>query len=79
MGSWLYLEEDSDRYFLGTWTWVSDKSQQCYIHDSLPKDIKKIIYEQQWGGFLKLLPLVGRGRGGRRPPRQGRGQGWKPS
>ncbi len=50
LGSRLHLEEDSGCYFLGTWMWVVDKSQRCYICDSLPKDIKKIIYERQWGG-----------------------------
>jgi hypothetical protein len=46
LGSWLYLEADRGRYFLGTRTWVDDKSQQRYIHESLPKDIKKFIYER---------------------------------
>jgi hypothetical protein len=41
-GSWLHLEEDSGRYFLGTRTWVVDKSQRRYIRDSLPEYIKKI-------------------------------------
>jgi hypothetical protein len=44
-GLWLYLEEDSGCYFCGTWTCIVDKSQWRYIHDSLPEDIKKIIYE----------------------------------
>ncbi len=52
LGSWLHLEEDSGRYFLGTWTWVLDKSQWRYIRDSLPEDIKKLIYGRQWGGGL---------------------------
>jgi hypothetical protein len=51
-GSWLHLEEDSSRYFLGTRMWAVDKSQRRYIRDSLPEDIKKLIYEQQWGGVL---------------------------
>jgi hypothetical protein len=49
---WLYLEEDSGRYFLATRTWVIDKSQRRYIRNSLPKDIKIKSMSGSGGGFL---------------------------
>jgi hypothetical protein len=64
LGSWLHLEEDSSRHFLGTRTWVVDKSQRRYIRVSLPEDIKKLIYEQQWGGGSLIASPLGEGEGG---------------